>query len=1034
MELNILKSLNLKHSIDNTIAIIKQLGNSDICVVVPDKLSATMEKLIFERLDIECSFNINVSTLNRLSKNILAETKAKYKTISKIGGIILLKKVLNENKELITSFKNDKHSYQYSNEIYKTLAQLKACQLTSVELMKYQCDLKPLQQKINDLGNILELYNNAKSVVLDNSDTLTLTCMMLNNSETVKNTYYIFAGFDDFTSQGYYLIERMMHCAKGVYINTYSSSGFNKNIYYQDVLYRLLAICQNIGAKENIITLPYNDDDLHKYLTNNLFAFNSLNYISKTSDIIRLYQAQNITDELEYVARDIRTKILNGARFKEFGIAVYNLKANVDIIKQVFNKYDLCTYIDTQKAFSSTCVYRFFTNLWQLYLKNYDTINLIELISSPFILIPQTHKSTIIQTIKRLDYRGNMAQLDCKDDEVNASIKYINQFLTDNLLDAQSSIATVLEWHNKLIGQLNMVEIIAKLVDTTEDAYDKKILSQAIKSSNQLLGEINEFYPTSTLVEILDIYTQAGMEQSISPLPLSADCIQIVDANEILTNFDNLYLVNCSYSTAPSILQDVGILLDKELTYVQLSHNIEPTIARMNRLNKFKLFNSSLMFNKSLCVSMSLSSSSETSPLVTELKSRIFVSTDKNSEANIAYIYPHQIKNSSTYTPLSLWDLIEYVYTNNIQTNDSIENIIKNADIVANATEISVPTQYTSVSEISASALENYFQCPLKYFFNYILKLKEPTSSDIEMLDIGNILHELAHKYYLQKDRQSLDIHAFCHNLIYKLVEKDEKLKQHINNPILINLIAEAERFVLHLRSLDNNSKFVPTYFEKSFGNNHSLPALPLTDKISLKGKIDRIDFFEDYFRIIDYKSGNADASLSELYYGKKLQLFLYGLAISNATGKNMSGTFYLPIKNVVEKADNNENIYKLIGFYTDNTDLANAYDVNIATNLKSEYVNMTLKKDGELSKASEKVLTPSEMQNLLQYSKDVSVNALEEMSTGKFKASPLKFDAMHNACTYCPYLTLCSKSSNNIPFRETKKVNKQSFITRVDE
>ena len=69
-----------------------------------------MERLIFERLEIECSFNINVSTLNRLSKNILAETKAKYSTISKIGGIILLKKVLNENRELITSFKNNKNS------------------------------------------------------------------------------------------------------------------------------------------------------------------------------------------------------------------------------------------------------------------------------------------------------------------------------------------------------------------------------------------------------------------------------------------------------------------------------------------------------------------------------------------------------------------------------------------------------------------------------------------------------------------------------------------------------------------------------------------------------------------------------------------------------------------------------------------------------------------------------------------------------------------------------------------------------------
>ncbi|MBQ7880930.1 MAG: hypothetical protein IJ358_03725 [Clostridia bacterium] len=620
MKLNILKSLNLKHSIDNTISIIKQLGDSDICVVVPDKLSATMERLIFEKLDIDCSFNINVSTLNRLSKNILAETKAKYKTISKIGGIILLKKVLSENAELITSFKNDKHSYAYSNEIYKTLAQLKACQLTSDELLKYQCELKPLQQKINDLGNILELYNDAKTGVLDNSDTLTLTCMMLDKSEVVKNTYYIFTGFDDFTSQGFDLIERLIKCCKGVYVNTYTSSNYNKNIYYQDVFHRLTSMCQILGVQENIIDLPYIDDSLHTYLTKNLFAFNKLNYITKDNDKIKLYQAQNIIDELEFVARDIRKKVLNGARYKDFGIAVFNLNNNVDIIKQVFSKYELCTYIDTQKAFSSTCVYRFFINLWQLYLKNYDTLNLIEFINNPFIILPENHKAMIIQTIKRLNYRGNLSNLDCKDDEINASVKMLSDVLTTFYIDTKTDINTVVDWHDKVIEQLNMLDIVEKLMEQLTDTYDQKILAQAIKSSNQLLNEIREFYPTSTLEEILDIYTQAGMEQTISPLPLSADCVQIVDANEILTSFNNLYIVNCSSSTAPSVLQDVGILLDKELTYVQLSHNIEPTIARMNRLNKFKLFNSSLMFNQNLCITMSLSSPSETSPLVIELK------------------------------------------------------------------------------------------------------------------------------------------------------------------------------------------------------------------------------------------------------------------------------------------------------------------------------------------------------------------------------------------------------------------------------
>lgn len=1017
----------------NTISIIKQLGNSDICVVVPDKLSATMEQTLFQQLDIESSFNINVSTLNRLSKNILAETKAQYKTMSKIGGIILLKKVLNENKQLITSFKNDKHSYQYSNEIYKTLAQLKACQLTSDELIKYKSDTQTLQQKINDLGTLLELYNNAKSGLLDNSDTLTLTCMMLNKSSTVKQTYYIFTGFDDFTSQGINLIEQLMSYSKGVYVNTYSSSAFNKNIYYQDVQYRLITLCNTVGANYEITDIPYSDDNLHLYLTNNLFAFNKLNFITNSPETIRLYQGQNTADELEYIARDIRSRILNGARYRDFGVAVYGLDCCVDAIRRIFNKYELCTYIDVQKSFSSTCVYSFFTNLWNLYLKNYDTLDLIEFINNPFLILPDAHKTYIIQTISKLNYRGNLASLQGENEEICESIKSISDFIATNQLNETATIEQIITWHENIIQHLNMQQTIDQIIATMDDAYDQKILAQALKSSTQLLNEILQFYPNSTLQEVVDIYLQAGLELAISPLPLSADCIQIVDANEILTSFDNLYIVNCCASTSPNVLQDVGILLDKELTAVQLSHNIEPTIARINRLNKFKLFNNALMFNKTLCVTMSLSSASETACLVNELKSRIIVADNSQNEANIEYIYPSSVNNNQ-YHPLSMWDLIEYVYNNNIEISDKLNKIINNVVPASTSNEAKIDASLINFNEISASALETYFQCPFKYFASHILKLKEPASSEIEMLDIGNILHELAYRYYLSNNRLSLDIKQFCANTIKFIIGKDEKLQQHINNPILINLISEAERFVSHLRDLDSNSLFKPTYFEKAFGENCSFKGLPLTDKINLKGKVDRIDIYNDHFRIIDYKSGNADASLAELYYGKKLQLFLYASAVSNALNKQISGTFYLPIQNVLGKADDKDSVYKLIGFYTDNNDLAGAYDINIKTNLKSEFVNISLKKDGTIAKKSDKVLTTSEMERLVDYAKQISINALSEIAKGSFAPSPLKFDNMHTACTYCPYLSLCSKVTKDIAYRNVCKVNKDSFVGGENE
>jgi ATP-dependent helicase/DNAse subunit B len=66
--------------------------------------------------------------------------------------------------------------------------------------------------------------------------------------------------------------------------------------------------------------------------------------------------------------------------------------------------------------------------------------------------------------------------------------------------------------------------------------------------------------------------------------------------------------------------------------------------------------------------------------------------------------------------------------------------------------------------------------------------------------------------------------------------------------------------------------------------------------------------------RIIDYKSGKANASLKELYYGHKLQLFLYSSAIENITKNKVVGCFYLPLHNDYTREIGNS--YALNGFF----------------------------------------------------------------------------------------------------------------------
>ena len=56
---------------------------------------------------------------------------------------------------LVNRWENKEKGFIYD----KTLAQLKACNLSSDELLKYECELKPLQQKINDNVFCLVYYS-----------------------------------------------------------------------------------------------------------------------------------------------------------------------------------------------------------------------------------------------------------------------------------------------------------------------------------------------------------------------------------------------------------------------------------------------------------------------------------------------------------------------------------------------------------------------------------------------------------------------------------------------------------------------------------------------------------------------------------------------------------------------------------------------------------------------------------------------------------------------------------------------------------
>ena len=572
-------------------------------------------------------------------------------------------------------------------------------------------------------------------------------------------------------------------------------------------------------------------------------------------------------------------------------------------------------------------------------------------------------------------------------------------------LDKDSSIKSLIEQLKNLPIDFDCV--IAEIAQIDVDA--KILLKKSKETIFNLFDEILKFECCSSLIDFLDVFSHTASVVKINNLPLNLDAVKIVDANNTMEIFKDLYIVGANNDCAPNLKFDCGIILDNEIEQLSFSHKLSPTISHINKLSRLRLFNSVLMFEEELTIAYS----QNCSDVINELLNKIQVQTSQG----IMNIKPISKFGFEKYVALSKWDYIDYLCKkekNNQQIND---NIIKNKTFSKlNKNNLKI---FNDFNQVSATTLENYFKCPLYAFFANILKIKPNLKVEILSLDIGNVLHEILCKYYKLKKKVE-DLYEFCKAEVFACVEKDQRLKLNINSPILINLIDEAVRVLNAVNYIDENSDFVPKYFEYDFRGDKALNL----KNISLVGKIDRIDIHNDMFRIVDYKSGKADASLKELYYGNKLQLFLYSCAMENVLGKNSVGAFYLPLHNAYTKELSNT--YSMKGFYLAEDFVVKSFDKRLEAGMKSDIVNVSLTKANTVRKTiGYKELESAEMTALKTYSKEVSEKAVDEIKSGFIAPSPSE---VSKPCQYCSYVHICLKSCNDIHYRKAKKINLDSF------
>jgi ATP-dependent helicase/DNAse subunit B len=211
-----------------------------------------------------------------------------------------------------------------------------------------------------------------------------------------------------------------------------------------------------------------------------------------------------------------------------------------------------------------------------------------------------------------------------------------------------------------------------------------------------------------------------------------------------------------------------------------------------------------------------------------------------------------------------------------------------------------------ALDTFSASALEAFADCPVKWLVDRLLKPFD-LEPEPEPLVRGSYAHAVLEGTYtrLRETTGSAKVtpdslQAAEQILLDVMRQKQPEFRISPKETRFRTAVRRLEFDLLsHLRrEAGRGGSFEPASLELSFGmgDGEGLPALELEGGVRIRGKIDRLDTWNGYALVTDYKSGRTVYPVARWEQDRRMQAALYMLAVRELTDLEPAGGVYVPL------------------------------------------------------------------------------------------------------------------------------------------
>lgn len=1064
----------------NVLNMIKELADSgkNAVLIVPEQFSFESERAVLKALGDKAALNVSVMSFSRLCDEV-------GRAVGGIAGVTLTEadKVIFMNRALLAAADELKIWRRYCRSVYfaktmlDTVGEFKINTVTPEDLKRAAEETKSpsLALKLHDIAVIYETYDALTGEkFIDPADSLTKLYRQLENCRFFENKTVILDSFKGFTGQQFKIIDRILSQADDVVVSLtndpelYSDYNVFMNIRAAAEKIRKSAARFSVAEDEPLVLGTSRCNSKALAALERLLAGGAFDKTEQGGDIT-ICAAATAADEAEFTARTIRKLVREkGYRYRDFVIIARDAEKYEESVYAACRLNGVPVFGDKREPLSAFPAAAAVNAALEYALKptsesilrfhktGLGTLSREEISALENYVYLWNIDGSLWQSVWTMDPRGFVLEDEGKGAD-KAELERINalrQKAAAPLISfkekcrgtaAQMSRAVV-----ELLESCNAAEKLAELAvrfkaegaefrsDVLKQSYDRymKLLDSMAVCFGDREIKRQEFFEALSLSVSLD---------SVGVIPRMLDEVTFGAADRIRPSRPRVaFILGANQGVFPKGLTNSGILgVTERKSLIELGIEIPDnqisSVVDENYLVYCNLCCPSDRLYISYAAHSLTGEEAEPSAFVAEIAENLGCKTVKEPQESLtAENLPETAK--AVYS--------QYCRRRLTADGETLKAALKGTDeenkIEYLSEKLSGAPQRLSKETaeklfgknitMSASRFDTFHKCRFSFFCKYGLSAKKIKPAEFDVLQRGTIVHYVLERIVSTYKKGVADL---SENEINSLVDKyiNEYLDGILGyraveterSKFLVSRISRALKAVVGQLSREfAQSGFEPVACELKIGGGGDIPELKIpfdNGDINIVGSIDRVDEYDGYIRVIDYKTGGKSFKLPDILFGLNLQMLIYLYAVVRAGGRNdekAAGILYMP-----SKRDLNDSGMAMNGLVRSEKNIVAAMDRDMQGEFVPKY---SLTKSGTLDKRCTSFVSAEDFSEIFDYIETLMKRTGDGILSGDIAVSPL--DGRETpACKYCDYASVCGRENapcDKVPsFKNDEVINK---------